>query len=181
MFNRNNINNRYKISKKVYIVEGDYTNYDFTDYDSTKGGKYKVDYKVTGKNKFNINNEFTTPSTTGKEYITVNGNTTTITPASKIYIRKYFKIKVSPNTTYNINGIISHGMIVIYKHSINTDTFIWDTSYIHTFKNYTKQENMTLAKAILPYSIFLANCSKICLKKSESNVYSSKANNISVL
>lgn len=35
----------------LYIVEGDYTNYDFTDYDSTKGGKYKVDYKVTGKNK----------------------------------------------------------------------------------------------------------------------------------
>ncbi len=35
----------------VYLVEGDYTNYDFTNYDSTKGGKYKVDYKVTGKNK----------------------------------------------------------------------------------------------------------------------------------
>ena len=35
----------------AYLVEGDYTNYDFTDYDSTKGGKYKVDYKVTGKNK----------------------------------------------------------------------------------------------------------------------------------
>ena len=52
MFNRNNMNNRYKIGKKVYIVEGDYTNYDFTDYDSTKAGKYKVDYKVTGKNKF---------------------------------------------------------------------------------------------------------------------------------
>ena len=39
----------------VYLVEGDYTNYDFTDYDSTKGGKYKVDYKVTGKNKFDFN------------------------------------------------------------------------------------------------------------------------------
>lgn len=36
----------------AYLVEGDYTNYDFTDYDSTKGGKYKVDYKVTGKNLF---------------------------------------------------------------------------------------------------------------------------------
>ena len=40
-----------KITEPI-IVEGDYTNYDFTDYDSTKGGKYKVDYKVTGKNKF---------------------------------------------------------------------------------------------------------------------------------
>ena len=38
----------------VYLVEGDYTNYDFTNYDSTKGGKYKVDYKVTGKNKLSI-------------------------------------------------------------------------------------------------------------------------------
>ena len=38
----------------AYVVEGDYTNYDFTDYDSTKGGKYRVDYKVTGKNKLNI-------------------------------------------------------------------------------------------------------------------------------
>lgn len=37
----------------IYLVEGDYTNYDFTDYDSTKAGKYKVDYKVTGKNKWN--------------------------------------------------------------------------------------------------------------------------------
>lgn len=144
------------------ILEGDYTNKPIPDYftgmqssfedklikdeKDAHNGKYKVDYKVTGKNKFNINNEFTTPSTAGKEYITVNGNTTTITPASEVNIRKYFKIKVSPNTTYNINGIISHGMIVIYKHSINTDTFIWDTSYIHTFKNYTKQENVTLAQ-----------------------------------
>ena len=38
---------------KCFLVEGDYTNYDFTDYDSTKAGKYKIDYKVTGKNKFN--------------------------------------------------------------------------------------------------------------------------------
>ena len=36
----------------VFLFEGDYTNYDFTDYDSANGGKYKVEYKVTGKNKF---------------------------------------------------------------------------------------------------------------------------------
>lgn len=46
----------------VYLVEGDYTNYDFTDYDSTKGGKYKVDYKVTGKNKFPPCSTTSTPS-----------------------------------------------------------------------------------------------------------------------
>lgn len=152
--------NKLTVSNLI-ILEGDYTNKPIPDYftgmqssfedklitdeKDAHNGKYKVDYKVTGKNKFDINNEFTTPITAGKEYITVNGNTTTITPASEVNIRKYFKIKVSPNTTYNINGIISHGMIVIYKHSINTDTFIWDTSYIHTFKNYTKQENVTLA------------------------------------
>ena len=39
------------IIDNAFIVEGDYTNYDFTNYDSSKGGKYKVDYKVTGKNK----------------------------------------------------------------------------------------------------------------------------------
>ena len=52
----------------AYLVEGDYTNYDFTDYDSTKGGKYKVDYKVTGKNKCPIENKT----------ITIKGNTTQI-------------------------------------------------------------------------------------------------------
>lgn len=145
----------------VIVLEGDYTNKPIPDYftgmkssfedklitdeKDAHNGKYKVDYKVTGKNKFNINNEFTTPSTAGKEYITVNGNTTTITPTSGVNIRKYFKIKVNPNTTYNMNGTVSYGMVVIYKHNINTDTFIWDTSYIHTFKNYTKQENVTLA------------------------------------
>lgn len=41
------------IKYRIMVVEGDYTKYDFTDYDSTKGGKYKVDYKVTGKNKWN--------------------------------------------------------------------------------------------------------------------------------
>ena len=39
------------VVNKAYIVEGDYTNYDFSDYDPTNAGKYKVDYVVTGKNK----------------------------------------------------------------------------------------------------------------------------------
>lgn len=50
-----------KITQPI-IVEGDYTNYDFTNYDSTKGGKYKVDYKVTGKNKFPPCSTTSTPS-----------------------------------------------------------------------------------------------------------------------
>ena len=36
---------------EVSIFEGDYTNYNFSDYDPTKVGKYRVEYKVTGKNK----------------------------------------------------------------------------------------------------------------------------------
>ena len=64
----------------VYLVEGDYTNYDFTDYDSTKAGKYKVDYKVTGKNKLNL------PSTStewndGRIAVT-DSTTVTFTPSS---------------------------------------------------------------------------------------------------
>ena len=47
------VNTTGSIKYRIMVVEGDYTNYDFTDYDSTKAGKYKVDYKVTGKNKFN--------------------------------------------------------------------------------------------------------------------------------
>ena len=38
------------VKYRIMVVEGNYTKYDFTNYDSSKGGKYKVDYKVTGKN-----------------------------------------------------------------------------------------------------------------------------------
>lgn len=46
-----NTNTTGSIKYRIMVVEGDYTKYDFTNYDSTKSGKYKVDYKVTGKNK----------------------------------------------------------------------------------------------------------------------------------
>lgn len=39
----------YFLIKDCMLVEGDWSN---QDYDPTKGGKYRVDYKVTGKNKF---------------------------------------------------------------------------------------------------------------------------------
>lgn len=63
-----NTNTTGSVKYRIMVVEGDYTNYDFTDYDSTKGGKYKVDYKVTGKNKCPIENKT----------ITIKGNTTEI-------------------------------------------------------------------------------------------------------
>ena len=46
----NSANTTGSIKYKIMVVEGDYTNYNFTNYDATKAGKYKVDYKVTGKN-----------------------------------------------------------------------------------------------------------------------------------
>ena len=77
----------------VYLVEGDYTNYDFTDYDSTKAGKYKVDYKVTGKNKLD-----------GSKGVMNTGlNSKTIC------------IKVKPDTSYVYSSSVYKGSIIIYE------------------------------------------------------------------
>ena len=43
------------ITFKYYIFEGDYSNHDFSDYDPSKAGKYKVEYVSIGKNKATIN------------------------------------------------------------------------------------------------------------------------------
>ena len=43
------------ITFKYYIFEGDYSNWDFSDYDLSKVGKYRVDYVSIGKNKATIN------------------------------------------------------------------------------------------------------------------------------
>ena len=88
------------IKYRIMVVEGDYTNYDFTDYDSTKAGKYKVDYKVTGKNKFDKSIEMLDGYYINDE----NGTNTAMTGycVSKDYIR------IQPNTTYygsNMNHI----------------------------------------------------------------------------
>lgn len=74
----------------VYLVEGDYTNYDLLDYDPTKAGKYRVDYKVTGKNKIDL-----TKVTRGAFTSTIPYEETTW----QSYVKSDF-IKVKPNTTY---------------------------------------------------------------------------------
>ena len=113
----------------VYLVEGDYTNYDFTDYDSTKGGKYKVDYKVTGKNLFNFNKlnsishgqpnlnvvwdkanqQYTISGSTSKQYVTV----------GEYYDTDTFK----HGKTYTVKNYVSNYDIMIqfvisYKHPL---------------------------------------------------------------
>lgn len=81
------------IKYRIMVVEGDYTNYDFTDYDSTKAGKYKVDYKVTGKNKLNQS----------KGVMNTSLNSKTIC------------IKVKPDTSYVYSSSVYKGTIVIYE------------------------------------------------------------------
>ncbi len=107
MFNRNNMNNHFKIGKRVYIIEGDYTNYDFTDYDSTKGGKYKVDYKVTGKNKCHIKDG---------NYTNISGGLT--------WTMKNNQIQIDGTST----GVSSLGASMCYPNFINGKTYVTSTS-----------------------------------------------------
>ena len=70
-----NVNETVPQNLEIYLVEGDYTNYDFSDYDPTKAGKYKAEYKVTGKNKFNGKyNDFSETNTITKNGITFTKN-----------------------------------------------------------------------------------------------------------
>ena len=91
----NNTNTTGSIKYRIMVVEGDYTNYDFTDYDSTKGGKYKVDYKVTGKNKFD-------KSKTLDGYEITDVGNGTIGANLNWFVTDF--IPVIPNTSYSISG-----------------------------------------------------------------------------
>lgn len=93
------------IIDNAFIVEGDYTNYDFTNYDSSKGDKYKVDYKVTGKNKFN-------KSKTLDGYEINNIGHGTIAANTKWFVTDF--IPVIPNTTYAISGKATGNVVPCY-------------------------------------------------------------------
>lgn len=94
---------------ELFIVEGDYTNYDFTDYDSTKAGKYKVDYKVTGKNKFNGKSLLSTYITSNEGVIQ---NTVDNDARTWAYSQSQYFIPLSP------------GSYTISMHIINPSTDI---------------------------------------------------------
>ena len=102
---RNEMDSDFTIYKDILILEGDYTNYDFSDYDSANGGKYKVDYKVTGKNKLpssyqnswiNIADYSVTMDSNYIYTIGYNDGTGKLTLNST-----YSKIQLKPNTTYS--------------------------------------------------------------------------------
>lgn len=117
IFNRNNMNNHYKISKKVYIIEGDYTNYDFTNYDSSKGGKYKVDYKITGKNKVKLISSNLYKNVAGLTIDSVNDNELTFSITDATTNWQYIRHKLTelkPNTDYVFSFTISSGDTSLY-------------------------------------------------------------------
>ena len=104
-----NTNTTGSIKYRIKIVEGDYTNYDFTNYDSSKGGKYKVDYKVTGKNKCHIKDGNYTNN------VNTNGLTWTI---------KNNQIQIDGTST----GMSSLGVSMCYPNFINGKTYVTSTS-----------------------------------------------------
>ena len=114
------------IKYRIMVVEGDYTNYDFTDYDSTKGGKYKVDYKVTGKNKCRIKDGNYTND------VNTNGLTWTI---------KDNQVQINGTST----GMSSLGTSMYYPKFINGKTYVTSTNnsnvtfYISYIDNGTKK------------------------------------------
>ena len=110
-----NTNTTGSIKYRIMVVEGDYTNYDFTDYDSTKAGKYRAEYKVIGKNKCPIENKT----------ITIEGNTTQL--GSNIGSVLYKNIDISNlNGQYYFSG----------KYTINNNTY--DTRLLLSKKPLTK-------------------------------------------
>lgn len=102
----NNTNTTGSIKYRIMVVEGDYTNYDFTNYDSTKGGKYKVDYKVTGKNKFD-------KSKTLNGYEITDVGNGTIGANLNWFVTDF--IPVIPNTSYKISGKANGNAVLGYN------------------------------------------------------------------
>ena len=94
----------YVLVKDVVICNGDYSSYDFEEYNYDKQGKYKVEYKTTGKNKFNLKNiqlnTYQNCNTTTGLYTIVNNNSSAISGF----------IEVKPNTTYSLQGSYSNGI-----------------------------------------------------------------------
>ena len=91
------------IISDIYLFEGDYTSYDFSDYDPTKAGKYRVDYVVTGKNKFDGELESGT---------IVQGNYGDNTNS----LRSKNFVKIKPNTVYTLSKVgTEYGIISFYN------------------------------------------------------------------
>ena len=137
--------NSISLSKKIYVVEGDYTNYDFTNYDSTKGGKYKVDYKVTGKNLFNfnkLNNTFynvpnlnVVRDNDNQQYIISGSTERKYVIIGEYYDTNTFKHgKTYTAKNYDSNNDIIIQFVISYKHPVTgKDTYIVSKTGATTF------------------------------------------------
>lgn len=117
------------IKYRIMVVEGDYTNYDFTDYDSTKGGKYKVDYKVTGKNKFN-----------GDVLTNISINTQGVFD-SQANAQCTDYTQVQGNTSYTISNIPSYADRTGLLEYDNNKKFVKFTSLTSSNKTFTTTSN----------------------------------------
>ena len=110
------------IKYRIMVVEGDYTNYDFTDYDKTKAGKYKVDYKVTGKNKIK---NFTDMISNATNNVNITDTKIEGTPSnSGFYVVQ--KIYLYSNIVYNmrISNVTGDNARIRLMYSNNLDIYI---------------------------------------------------------
>lgn len=124
---------------KFMLLEGDYTNKPIPDYftgmkssfedklitdeKDAHNGKYKVDYKVTGKNLFNIN-AFTQDKYNKSYYQKVSDTSFNITALDSRSWNPYqfvYGIKVKKNTKYTISGNINLSNIRIIFPSIEAN------------------------------------------------------------
>ena len=139
---------------KPIILEGDYTNYDFSDYDSANGGKYKVEYKVTGKNKFDANTIKYYPIGRTSYYgVTTYNNDGIFTyqgtnDKDANYGIALSNVKLQPNTTYFISydykpnencSWQSNPMIRVYSYhdDDNNSTTVFDGVTQGALKSFT--------------------------------------------
>lgn len=97
------------VINKLYVVEGDYP-----DYDPTKAGKYRVDYKVTGKNKFDMSKVIE-----GKyQNCDTNNNNYEISFNSNYSISDFISIKGNTNYYITGNGFVNGAYYDIDKNPI---------------------------------------------------------------
>lgn len=121
----------------LYLVEGDYTNYDFTDYDPTKGGKYKVDYKITGKNKLSIKEA---PFLNSGEISLLSWNSNSISATtSSTNSWQYAKVpleNLQPNTDYILSYDVSVNRYArVYKGAKSIDSRVDNNVVMRKFNS----------------------------------------------
>lgn len=116
----------YFLIKDCMLVEGDWSN---QEYDSTKGGKYKVDYKVTGKNKFN-----------GDVLTNISINTQGVFD-SQANAQCTDYTQVQGNTSYTISNIPSYADRTGLLEYDNNKKFVKFTSLTSSNKTFTTTSN----------------------------------------